>query len=72
MDLVGFLRNSSISSRKRWLFISFAPSMNSQDIEEYPERHLGNQSILSLFVPFEEKKDPKESIFLLVVESLFD
>ena len=28
--------------------------------------------ILSLFVPFEERKDPKESISLLVVESLFD
>ncbi|MCD9560665.1 hypothetical protein HAX54_019394 [Datura stramonium] len=28
--------------------------------------------ILSLFIPLEEMKDPKELIFLFVVESLFD
>ena len=44
MDLIGFLRNSSISFESKWLFISFAPSMNSQDIEEYPQRHLENPS----------------------------
>lgn len=44
MDLVGFPRNSSISSGSRWLFIRFSRSVNSRDIEEYPERHLGNRS----------------------------
>ena len=44
MDLVGFLRNSSISFESRWLFISFAPFLNSRDIEEYSEKHLENRS----------------------------
>ncbi|VVA21093.1 PREDICTED: RNA polymerase [Prunus dulcis] len=44
MDLVGFPRNSSISSGSRCLFICFSRSVNSRDIEEYPERHLGNRS----------------------------
>ena len=46
MDLVRFprTRNSSISSGSRWLFICFSRSVNSRDIEEYPERHLGDRS----------------------------
>ena len=45
---------------------------NSQDIGEYPESYFRNQLILTLFVPFEERKDPNLSNLLLVVESLFD
>ena len=43
-DLVGFPRNSSISSGSRWLIICFSRSVNSRDIEEYPERLFGNRS----------------------------
>lgn len=41
------------------------------DIEEDPKRYFKNNPVLSLFVPFKERKDPKVSFFLLV-ESLVD
>ena len=44
MDLVGFPRNSSISSRTIWIIICFSHSVNGRDIviKEYPKRHFGN------------------------------
>ncbi|CBI18277.3 unnamed protein product, partial [Vitis vinifera] len=64
----------SISFENRRIIIYFSCSVISRDIdiEEYPERHFRNQSNSIYIFRFEEWKDPKESIFHLVVESLFD
>ena len=47
MDLVGgFPINSAISSPESddYSSASHSPSVNSRDIEQYPEKHLGNRS----------------------------
>lgn len=49
-----------ISYESRWLFICFSHSGNSRTLRNIRKGILGIDPILSLFVPFEERKDPKK------------